>query len=261
MLSYTGGKKMEYTIKKVAELSGISTRTLRYYDEIGLLNPARINSSGYRIYGTKEIDRLQQILFYRSLEMKLEDIQKLLNNPNYDPQKALQEHYEQLLEKRTMIDHLILTVEKTIHYQKGEINMTDKEKFIGFKQQKLQENEERYGKEIREKYGEETVAASNKQWLNLSEADVEKMERIEKEMFDALKIVIQTNDYQSDEAKAVFSKHREWLKITSPNYSVELHKGLGQMYVGDERFAAYYNDRVGDRAAETLNQIIQEFAK
>ncbi|MGG5341102.1 MerR family transcriptional regulator [Enterococcus sp. AZ192] len=252
---------MEYTIKKVAELSGISTRTLRYYDEIGLLNPARINSSGYRIYGTKEIDRLQQILFYRSLEMKLEDIQKLLNDPNYDPQKALQEHYEQLLEKRTMIDHLILTVEKTIHYQKGEINMTDKEKFIGFKQQKLKENEERYGKEIREKYGEKTVAASNKQWLNLSEADVEKMERIEKEMFDALKIVIQTNDYQSDEAKAVFSKHREWLKITSPNYSVELHKGLGQMYVGDERFAAYYNDRIGDRAAETLNQIIQEFAK
>lgn len=72
---------MEYTIKKIAELSGVSPRTLRFYDEIGLLKPARINSSGYRIYGANEIDRLQQSLFYRSLEFKLEQIQELLNQP------------------------------------------------------------------------------------------------------------------------------------------------------------------------------------
>lgn len=85
---------MEYTIKKVADLSGISTRTLRYYDEINLLKPERINSSGYRIYGTKEVDKLQQILFYRSLDMKLEEIQKIMATPNYDPQHALQDHYQ-----------------------------------------------------------------------------------------------------------------------------------------------------------------------
>lgn len=252
---------MEYTIKKIAELSGISTRTLRYYDEIDLLKPARINSSGYRIYGTKEVDKLQQILFYRSMELKLEEIQKLLNTPNYDPKHALQDHYRQLLEKRQQIDHLILTVEKTLRYQKGELYMTDKEKFVGFKQKKLQENEQTYGNEIRKKYGEDNVEASNQKWLNLSEEDFSSMETAEKEMLEALKIVIATKEYHSDEAKTVFLKHKEWLQYTSPAYSPEMHRGLGQMYVGDERFAAYYDERAGALAAQTLNQIIQNFAK
>ncbi|MDA9470843.1 MerR family transcriptional regulator [Enterococcus sp. 5H] len=250
---------MEYTIKKVAELSGISTRTLRYYDEINLLKPARINSSGYRIYGTKEIDRLQQILFYRSLDMKLEEILKLLETPNYDPKEALQNHYQQLLEKRNQIDHLILTVEKTLRYQKGEITMTDKEKFAGFKQSKLEENEKKYGKEIREKYGEKTIEDSNQKWLNLSEEDFTKMENTEKEMLAALKLVIVSQDFKSDEAKTVFLKHKEWLNYTSLDYSTELHANLGLMYAADERFAAYYNERAGENAAETLNQIIQHF--
>lgn len=90
---------MEYTIKKIAELSGVSPRTLRFYDEIGLLKPARINSSGYRIYGANEIDRLQQILFYRSLEFKLEQIQELLNQPDFDQHQALLEHQKLLLKK------------------------------------------------------------------------------------------------------------------------------------------------------------------
>ncbi|MEI5992939.1 MerR family transcriptional regulator [Candidatus Enterococcus mansonii] len=252
---------MDYTIKKVAELSGISTRTLRYYDEIDLLKPAHINSSGYRIYSTKELDRLQQILFYRSLDMKLDDIQKLLSTPDFDPQHALQAHYQQLLKKRQQIDQLILTVEKTLRYQKGEIKMTDTEKFIGFKQAKLKQNEERYGKEIREKYGEEQVASSNKQFLNLSETDFANMETAENEMFEVLKIVMATADFKSSEAKKVFDIHKEWLSYTSPSYSPEMHRGLGQMYVGDARFAAYYNDRAGIGAAEALNQVIQQFAK
>lgn len=252
---------MDYTIKKVAELSGISTRTLRYYDEIELLKPARINSSGYRIYGTDEIDKLQQILFYRSLDMKLEDIQKLLNTPNYDPEHALRDHYQQLVEKRRQIDHLILTVEKTLHYQKGEITMTDKEKFIGFKQEELNNNEQAYGKEIREKYGEEAIEASNQKWLNLSETDFNRMKLAEKELIEALKVVMTTKDVHSPEAETVFLKHKEWLSYTSPTYSAEMHRGLGQMYVADERFAVYYNERAGALAAETLNEIIQQFAK
>ncbi|EOL43574.1 MerR family transcriptional regulator [Enterococcus caccae] len=252
---------MEYTIKKVAELSGISTRTLRYYDEIELLKPARINSSGYRIYGTKEVDKLQHILFYRSLDMKLEEIQKLLNTPNYDPQHALQDHYQQLMAKRRQLDHLILTVEKTLRYQKGELTMTDKEKFVGFKKETLQKNEQAYGKEIREKYGEETVAASNQKWLNLSEEDFNRMKTAEKELIEALKVVINTKDLHSQEAETVFLKHKEWLHYASPTYSTEMHRGLGQLYIADERFAAYYNERAGASAAQTLNNIIQQFAK
>jgi DNA-binding transcriptional MerR regulator len=250
---------MEYTIKKVAELSGISSRTLRYYDEINLLKPARINSSGYRIYGTKEIDRLQQILFYRSLDMKLEDIQTLLDDPDFDPRQALEKHYRQLLLKRQQIDHLILTVEKTIRYQKGAEMMTDKEKFIGFKQEKIAQNEQTYGDEIREKYGEEAVEKANKKWLNLSEEEFQKMEAAEAEMFKTLKVVMLTKDYQSADAEKVFLKHKEWLSATS-NYSPEFHRNLGEMYVADMRFQAYYDDRAGQGAAVALNQIIQHFA-
>lgn len=84
---------IEYTIKKVAELSGVSSRTLRYYDEIRLLTPARVSTSGYRIYGTAEIDRLQQILFYRSLGLSLEQIATVLDSPDYNAHTALTQHY------------------------------------------------------------------------------------------------------------------------------------------------------------------------
>jgi DNA-binding transcriptional MerR regulator len=130
-----------------------STRTLRYYDEIGILKPARINSSGYRIYGQKEVDRLQQIMFYRELGVSLENIKDIVTSPSFDGAAALKEHHEKLLEKRNQLDLLIANVEKTIALTEGRINMSDKEKFEGFKKNMIDENEKKYGKEIREKYG------------------------------------------------------------------------------------------------------------
>lgn len=82
---------MEYTIKKLGEIAGVSTRTLRYYDQIGLLKPCRINSSGYRIYGEKEVNLLQRIMFYKAMDMKLEKIQEIIQNPNFDMEKSLRE--------------------------------------------------------------------------------------------------------------------------------------------------------------------------
>ena len=101
---------MEYTVQKLARLAGISTRTLRYYDEIGLLKPARINSSGYRIYGQKEVDKLQQILFYRELELSLDAIKEIITSPSFDEVRALKEHREKLLMKRKQLDLLIKNV-------------------------------------------------------------------------------------------------------------------------------------------------------
>jgi len=90
---------MEYTVQKLGRLAGISTRTLRYYDEIGILKPARINSSGYRIYGKEEVDRLQQILFYRELGVSLDSIKNIITSPSFNGVEALREHREKLLEK------------------------------------------------------------------------------------------------------------------------------------------------------------------
>ena len=88
-LVLSGGSKMEYTINQLGEISGVTNRTLRYYDQIGLLKPKKINKSGYRIYGETEIDMLQQILFYRELELSLEEIKKIINDDNFDQEKAL----------------------------------------------------------------------------------------------------------------------------------------------------------------------------
>lgn len=119
---------MEYTIQKLARLAGVSTRTLRYYDEIDLLKPARINSSGYRIYGQNEVNSLQQIMFYRELGVQLEVIREIMTTPDFDRKEALYEHLEKLIEKRNQIDLLIENVNKTMATEEGRIMMSDSRK-------------------------------------------------------------------------------------------------------------------------------------
>ena len=109
---------MEYSIHKLAQLAGVSTRTLRYYDEIGLLSPKRISSNGYRVYGQKEVDLLQQILFYRELEVPLDEIKCIVWSKDYDGLAALQEHLAALKAKKQQIELLIRNVKKTILHEK-----------------------------------------------------------------------------------------------------------------------------------------------
>lgn len=251
---------MEYTIKALAKLAGVSTRTLRYYDEIGLLKPCRINSSGYRIYGQEEVDLLQQILFYREMDMKLEEIRKIISQKGFNIDKALENHYSQLIAKRQQIDQLIATIEKTIDTRKGERSMSDKEKFEGFKKEAMKQNEESYGKEIREAYGDEVVNASNKKFMNMTEEDYTKMQQVEEELFESLKEVIKTKDLSSMEAKNAFEKHKEWLGFTWNFYSKEAHVGLASMYVEDERFTKYYDEKLGEGATKMLWEIINKYA-
>lgn len=244
----------------MAKLAGVSTRTLRYYDEIGLLKPCRINSSGYRIYGQEEVDLLQQILFYREMDMRLEEIRKIISQKEFNIDKALENHYSQLIAKREQIDQLIATIEKTIDTRKGERNMSDKEKFEGFKKESIKQNEESYGKEIREAYGDEVVNASNKKFMNMTGEDYNRMQEVEEELFLALKEVLKTRDLTSVEAKTAFEKHKEWLGFTWNFYSKEAHVGLASMYVADERFMKYYDEKVGEGAAELLLEIIKKYA-
>jgi len=249
---------MEYTVNKLAQLSGVSGRTIRYYDQIGLLRPARINSSGYRIYGQKEVDRLQQILFYRELEISLEEIKNIINQPAFDQTAALKKHYSSLKKKRARLDQIIETVEKTIASQEGGISMLDEEKFEGFKEKSIQENEQKYGEEIREKYGDETVNASNKKWRGLSQEDVKKMNELEEEILPLLASGLADNS-SSDIKQQAAAKHKEWLMYAWPSYSKEAHAGLAEMYVADERFTAYYDEKAGSGAAVFLRDAILNY--
>ena len=232
---------MEYTIIKLARMAGISGRTLRYYDEEGILKPARINSSGYRIYGSREIDRLQQILFYRELEFSIDKIREIIDNPDFDEKEALISHREQLLKKREQLDRLISNVERTLQGKEGKIIMTDKEKFEGFKKDLIDKNEREYGAEIREKYGEDTIKASNEKFMNMSKEQFEEFEKLGQEILETLEDALDTGDPAGELAQRACELHKRWLLFTWKEYSKEAHAGLAQMYVDDERFTAYYD--------------------
>ncbi|GIP22644.1 MerR family transcriptional regulator [Paenibacillus sp. J22TS3] len=235
---------MEYTIQKLGRMAGISTRTLRYYDEIGILKPARMNSSGYRIYGQAEVDRLQHILFYRELGLSLERINELVNSDSFDGVSALKDHREQLLDKKRQLDLLISNVEKTIALHEGRITMTDQEKFEGFKQKLIDENELKYGQEIREKYGEDAVARSNAKLKNMSQSEYEEVTRLTEELYATLAEAFKTGDPAGELAQKTAELHKKWLTHYWSSYSKEAHAGLAQMYVDDERFKAHYDEKV-----------------
>ncbi|WP_127575432.1 MerR family transcriptional regulator [Paenibacillus barengoltzii] len=247
---------MEYTIQKLGNLAGVSTRTLRYYDEIGLLKPARTNSSGYRIYGRREVDLLQQILFYRELGLSLEDIRSIVTDPGFDGTRALREHRNQLLDKRKQLDALIANVEKTIASHEGRITMQDQEKFEGFKKQLIDENERKYGSETREKYGDDKVEKSNQKLMNMTQEEYAKVTQLENEVKVALAEAMKTGDPAGELAQKAADLHKQWLTFYWNEYSKEAHAGLAQMYVDDERFKAYY-DKDQPGAAEFLRDAIQ----
>lgn len=246
---------MEYTVLKLARIAGISTRALRYYDEIGILKPARINTSGYRIYGEKEVNRLQQIMLYRELGLNLDTIKEIVTKEAFDEAAALKEHLYHLLEQREQLNRLIENVEKTIEYRKGNVKMQDKEKFEGFKQALVNENEKKYGEEIREKYGDEQVDQSNRMLLNMTQAEYEEFEKLGQEILDTLEAAFATGDPAGELGQKTAALHRKWLSYTWNSYSREAHAGLAQMYVADERFKAYY-DKKQPGMAEFLRDAI-----
>jgi DNA-binding transcriptional MerR regulator len=246
---------MEYTVQKLGQIAGVSTRTLRYYDEFGILKPARINSSGYRIYGQAEVDRLQQILFYRELGVSLESIKDIVTAPAFDGAQALRDHRQKLLEKREQLDLLIMNVDRTIALTEGRINMSDKEKFEGFKQKLVDDNEKKYGKEVREKYGEDTVNKSNAKVKNMSQEQYDEVTKLANELTETLQAAFQSGDPAGELAQRAADLHRQWLSFYWDSYTKEAHAGVAQMYVDDERFTAYY-DKVQPGTAVFLRDAV-----
>lgn len=249
---------MEYTIQSLSKISNITTRTLRYYDEINLLKPKKINSSGYRIYGEKEIDKLQQILFYKELGLDLNNINKILKDPSFDKLSALLSHKEKLLEHKERLDLLIKNIDKTILNIKGEYTMSNKEKFEGFKEKFINENEKNYGLEIRNKYGNDTINKSNSLFKNMSEEKYNDFVSLENKIIDELIKNYKTSSPDSKEGQNIAKLHKEWLCYTWTKYTKEAHKGLASMYLCDERFKMYY-DKHGDGIAEFLKNCIDIF--
>jgi DNA-binding transcriptional MerR regulator len=247
---------MEYTIKKLADLSGISTRTLRYYDEFGILKPAGTTAAGYRVYGDAQVDMLQQILLYRKLGLGLEMIKKTLSSNEFKRLDALREHCDLLAAEKKKLESLIVNVEKTIAAEEGRLIMSDSEKFEGLKQKTIDENEKKYGKEIREKYGEDQVIRSNEKLKGMTKERYKDAEVLSKELNDALKTAFKSGDPAGEAAQKACELHRKWLMIYWDSYSKEAHMKLVQNYVDDGRFTAYY-DKVATGCAVFLRDAMK----
>ena len=251
---------MEYSIKELSELAGVSARTLRYYDEIGLLKPSRVNEAGYRYYGESEVAVLQQILFYRERGFELKTIQRIIYDENFDMLNAMEEHLQALEKQKKETENLILTVKKTIQSMKGECEMSNKEKFQALKEKAVRENEEMYGAEAREKYGDEEVHTFNQKMLNMTEVQWERFKELEKVILMRLEEAVEhKTEAESEAAKTIVELHKEWLCMTWKQYSAEAHKGVAMMYVADERFTKYY-DRKEQGCAKLLCEAVQYWA-
>ncbi|PIC98882.1 MerR family transcriptional regulator [Sporosarcina sp. P29] len=239
---------MKMKVKQVAELVGISVRTLHHYDEIGLLTPEETTDAGYRYYSEQNLETLQQILFFKELDFPLKEIKEILSDPSFDRQQALQLHRKLLLEKRERIDQMIATIDKTTQYVKGEIHMSNEEKFKGFN---FSHNP--YEEEARKLWGAKAVDQSNASFKN--NAVGEKMNDIYRKLAD-----LRNTPPESTEAQTAISEWYEFLNTqTGHHYSLEAFKGLGQMYVADERFTTNI-DQFGAGLAQFMCEAMTFFA-
>ncbi|MDQ0208821.1 MerR family transcriptional regulator [Alkalicoccobacillus murimartini] len=236
-------------IKEVANLVGISVRTLHHYDEIGLLSPDEVTESGYRLYSQNNIDDLQHILFYRELDVPLKKIKEIMSRPDFDQVEALQRHQQMLEERRNQIDQMIVTIERTLRFKKGEIQMSNKEKFKGFDFTGWNEHED----EARKHWGDEVVddAAANVKGKEKELGD--EMNRIYRELATVRQV-----DPGSKKAQELIG---EWYRFLNQigTYSLDAFSGLGDMYVADERFTQNI-DQFGDGLAIFMRDAMKEYA-
>lgn len=249
---------MEYTIQQFAALAGVSTRTLRWYHEIGLLKPARVGDNGYRIYTSAEADRLQLILFYRALGVELAQIKRLLDDPDFDRLAALRGHLDALQTEHSQLEALIRTVQNTIRAEERKEYMSDNAKFEAFKRNAIERNEETYGEEIRRKYGDETVDAANRRVLSLTAEEYDRWQTIGEEIRRRLTAAVRAGiSPESEEGQAIAALHREWLSLSWEKYTPQAHAGLVTMYPEDERFRAYYDSEIDGCAAFLRDAVLK----
>lgn len=253
---------MNYKVKELAQLSGVSVRTLHWYDRIGLLSPQR-EKNGYRSYGPQQVDRLQEILFYRQLGVPLEEIKALLDSPDHDRAKSLRGHLQSLRQQQEQLGLLIRNVEKTLLTLEGESVMSDKEKFEGFKQELIQKNRQQYGKEVAEKYGEAALEDSERKLSAMSQEQWNNQEELSEEIFRLLALAMEKQDSACQEALKAADLHRQWLCFFWKDgmYSAAMHRNMGDMYVADERFTEFYDKRLGKGGAQLLRDAIYHYTK
>ena len=234
-------------IQDVIDLTGVTKRTLHHYDAIGLLSPAKDKSSGYRDYSDDDLNRLQAILFYKTLGLTLGEIKAVLNEDG-DRLTTLEKQKQALVKKRTQLNQMIQTIDQTIHYEKEGKPMSNKEKFKGF-----DFNNTAYDEEATQLYGEQAVKTAKQ---NLKNGHVS-----QEEMHDTFKHLATLRHHAptSEEAQTGIKVWIDQLNRVYP-YTKEMLIGVAELYTMDERFTENI-DQYGDGLAEFMQAAMIHYAK
>jgi MerR family transcriptional regulator, thiopeptide resistance regulator len=225
-----------YTVKQLSELAQVSVRTLHYYDEIGLLTPSKVGANNYRYYDDTNLLRLQQILFYREMGLELLQIKEILDSPDFDLVTALRSHRSVILEKMNRLQNLVGTIDSTIMHLVGEVDMSKKNLFQGFSEEK----QKQYEREARLQYGPENVNASIKKWNSYTKAQQEAIQQEGGDIYIALSEAMKAGkDGNHPDVQELLSKwHNHIRYFYEP--TLEILRGLGELYNTEPDFIAFF---------------------
>ena len=224
-----------YTVSQLAKMAGVSVRTLHHYDQIGLLEPSARTEAGYRLYGEPELLRLQQILLFKELDMPLDEVRLILDDPGFDQVAALERHQQLLHRRMERLTRLLKTIARTIdRLTEDDMTLTDQELYEGLTTEQI----ERYKREAREMYDPALVEESERRVKKMSRAEW-KAVGAEGEAITTALAALTDREPGDAEVQKLIARHHAWIEHFYP-CSAEVYRGLGQGYVEHPEFRAFY---------------------
>ncbi|SDQ00946.1 DNA-binding transcriptional regulator, MerR family [Mucilaginibacter sp. OK268] len=248
--------KLNYSVKQIARLAGVSVRTLHLYDQMGLLKPAVRTRAGYRQYNQDKLLRLQQILFYRELDLPLKEIAEILNDPDFDLVQALAGHKTALLARRNRLNTLLKTIDKTIINLKNKSMNNLEELYEGMPKEQVAA----WRKEAMDKWGEDTVLRSENALREIDKLDLDRLKADQKDIAHQLQL-LRNHKPESEGVQEQIARHyaniRSFWGISDPtDLRTETYKGLTELYLADERYTTTEGQTDPDFAAFMRNSML-----
>ncbi|MFG3550815.1 MerR family transcriptional regulator [Streptomyces sp. NPDC047725] len=225
---------MSYSVGQVAGFAGVTVRTLHHYDDIGLLAPSERSHAGHRRYGDADLDRLQQILFYRELGFPLDQVAALLDDPDADPRAHLRRQHELLTARIEKLRKMAEAVEQAMEARSMGINLTPEERFEVFGDH----DPDQYREEVEQRWGDtDAYRQSQQRAASYTKEDWQRIQREADEINQRFVALLDEGvPADSEAAMDAAEEHRRWMSRNHYDCGYEMHTGIGEMYVSDERF-------------------------
>jgi DNA-binding transcriptional MerR regulator len=234
-----------YTVGRVADLSGVTIRTLHHYDEIGLLSPGGRSAAGYRIYEYRDLERLERILFYRELGFTLDEISTIVDDPHTDALGHLRRQRGLLTERIERLNAMVDAIDYEMEARTMDIPLTPEERLEVFGEFRPED----YAEEAEQRWGE-AYKESQRRVSSYTKEDWHRLKAEEEEIRARLAAALEAGlAPESEEAMSAADAHRQYISRWFYECSYEIHCGLTEMYVSDERFRSNYDSRTPGLAA------------